>query len=167
MNMKRLLPLIFPLTIVLLISSCAIQPIQKRLIGTWKVVNVDPIYFTNLQEKIAYVQKHKNDKIDTVTNQAKQLEISKAEDQRERMIQSELHSTLTVNSDKTAIKEYPGKTVHAKWKLKDKGTNLVVKTKESGKTITFHIQHLTDTSALFTATSPAGKYQISYKKVKK
>ena len=165
--MKRLLPLIFPLTIVLLISSCAIQPIQKRLIGTWKVVNVDPIYFTNLQEKIAYVQKHKNDKIDTVTNQAKPMEITKAEAQKERMIQSELRSTFTVYADKTAIKEYSGKTVHAKWKLKDKGTNLVVKTKESGKTITFHIQQLTDTSALFTATSPAGKYKISYKKVKK
>jgi hypothetical protein len=167
MNMKRLLPLIFPLTVVFLISSCAIQPIQKRLIGTWKVVNVDPIYFANLQEKIAYVQELKSDKIDTVTNQAKPMEITKAEAQKERMIQSELRSTFTVYADKTAIKEYSGKTVHAKWKLKDKGTNLVVKTKESGKTITFHIQHLTDTSALFTATSPAGKYQISYKKVKK
>ena len=69
------------------------------------------------------------------------------------MIQSELHSTMTVNADKTAIKEYPRKTVHATWKLKNKGTNLLVNSKETGKKMTFYILHINDTSAVFTATS--------------
>jgi hypothetical protein len=167
MNMKRILPLFFIFTVAFLISSCAIQPIQKRLIGTWKPVKVEPIDVPGTQTQAAEnVQTSKNAKNDSVSYQAKPRQLSKVEQQKERMIQSELRSTMTVNADKTAIKEYPGRTVHAKWKLKNNGTNLIVNTKETGKTITFHIQHVTDTSAVFTATSPIGKYKISYKKVK-
>lgn len=165
--MKKPLSLYFVLTVIFLVSSCAIQPVQKRLIGTWKVVKVEPINVPSTQQPVVQnVQEPKSDKPDTVKYQAKPSEMTKTEVQQERMIQSELRSTMTVYADKTAIKEYPGRTVHAKWTLKNKGTNLVVKTKESGKTVTFYIQHINDTSAVFTGTSPIGKFKITYKKVK-
>jgi hypothetical protein len=168
MNMRRLLSLFVVTTFIFLISSCAVQPIQKRLIGTWKPVKVEPIIVPGTQEQVVQkVQETKSNKLDTVDYQAKPREITKADEQKERMIQSELRSTMTVYANKTAIKEYPGKTVHATWKLKNKGTNLLVNTKETGKKITFNILHVNDTSAIFTATSPVGRYKITYKKVKK
>ena len=83
------------------------------------------------------------------------------------MVDTELRSSMTVNADKTAIKEYPGKTVHASWKLKDKGRSLFIKTKETDRELTFFIQRINDTSAVFTATTPVGKFKVTYKKEKK
>jgi hypothetical protein len=166
--MKRILPLFFVLVIGLLISSCAVQPVQKRLIGTWKAVKIEPFTLTGTPITISEnIRNGPRDRHDSTDLQPKPNNPSKVEQQVERMVQSELRSTMTVNENKTAIKEYPGKTVHATWKLKNKGTTLVVKTKETDKTMTLYIQHITDTSAVFTTTSPVGKFKITYKKEKK
>ena len=168
MNMKQLLTLLFAFAVAFLISSCAIQRNQKYLIGTWKAVKVEPYNIPKTPSNtIANAQNSKNttgEKMDS-TEVAKQL--LKTERQLTRLTFTKLNTTLTINANKTAIKEFHGKTEHAKWTLKNKGTSLLVDTKETGQKLTMDIQHINDTSAVMMENSPLGRLKITYKKEKK
>ncbi len=166
--MKRFLTLFFAFTVVFLISSCAIQRNQKYLIGTWKAVKVEPYNIPKTPSNtIANARNSKNTtegKMDS-TEVAKQL--LKTERQLTRLTFTELNTILTFNANKTAIKEFRGKTEHAKWTLKNKGTSLLVDTKETGQKSTMDIQHINDTSAVMMENSPFGRLKITYKKERK
>ena len=175
MNMKRILPLFFAISIASLVLSCATyKPIAKRLIGTWKNVKIEPFITPGspraMAEKIQYIKNTTNDASDgsvTIPVQNKPMTLSKEDLQQNKMILSEVSYNMTLNANKTAVKESLGKTIHARWKLKDKGTDLFVDSKETGRQMIFHIFHLTDTSAVFTLTAPLGQIKITYKKEKK
>ena len=184
MNMKRLLTLFFAFTFAFLIISCAtFQPNQKRLVGTWKAVSVEKYNIPNLKTATQNTPQVVPDRktgtntgtntttattIVVDTNASSQVpEKSRAEKVLARMIENEKTSTLTINADKTALKESPGKTVHATWKLKKKGTQLLIATKETGKKMTVEIQKITDTSAVVLETLPIGGLKVTYHKVKK
>jgi hypothetical protein len=170
MNMKRLLTVFFIVTIAFLVSSCAVfYPNQKKLIGTWKAVKVEKLE-VNVPTATAPAAGTEA-KTRTGTGEAKSSaglpDSAKVEKQISRMIDNEMKSTLTINADKTAIKEYPGKTVHATWKLKKRGTRLLVNTKETGKKLTLDILHINDTSVIVKATVPYGSMKVTYRKEKK
>lgn len=167
--MKRLLTLCFAFTVAFLISSCAtIHPNQKYLIGTWKAEKVEKYNVPNLQIPAASTQgKTKPGTEDIKASADTAGQSSRIEGQIARLIQSELRSSLTVNADKTAIKEYHGKTFHLKWKLKNQGTRLLAKSKETGRDMTYDILNINDTSAVVTASFPFGSLKITYKKEKK
>ncbi len=166
--MKRLLTLFFVFTVAFLISSCTIQRNQKYLIGTWKAVKVEPYNSPKPPSNtIANAQNNKNSaggKVDS-TEVAKRL--LKTERQLTRLTFTELNTTLIINANKTATREFRGKTEHAKWTLKDKGTRLLVDTKETGQKLTMDIQHINDTIAVVLEDSPIGALKIAYKKEKK
>jgi hypothetical protein len=67
--MKSILPLFFALMSVLLISSCAVQPVQKELIGTWKVMKIKQLNTPGTMASIG--EKDKNSQNDTTTNPVK------------------------------------------------------------------------------------------------
>jgi hypothetical protein len=169
MNMKRLLTLCFAVTITFLISSCAtFSPNQKYLIGTWKAEKVEKYNMTNLQIPAAGPQgKTKPVAGDTRPSADTAGQSSRIGVQIDKIIQTELRSTLTLNADKTAIKENHGKTYHGKWKLTNHGTRLLATSKETGKKKTFDILHINDTSAVITESFPFGSLKITYKKEKK
>ena len=167
--MKQLLTLCFAITVAFLISSCAtIHPNQKYLIGTWKAEKVEKYNVPNLQITAAGTQgKTKPGTGDTIASADTAGQASKVKGQIDRLIQAEHRSTLTVNANKTAIKESHGKTVHLKWKLTNHGTRLLANSKETGKKITIDILHINDTSAVVTQNFRFGSLKITYKKVKK
>jgi hypothetical protein len=82
------------------------------------------------------------------------------------MTLSEINYNLTFNADKTAVKEYKGKTTHATWKLKDNGRSLLINNKGTGKQVLFHIQQINDANAIFSITSLLGTLRILYEKQK-
>ncbi len=167
--MNRLLTLFCTIIVTFLVLSCASnKTIEKRLIGTWKAVKIEPIVaYGQTVPTIENPENMRRSHFDTTANQQRPKEPSKTEQQLNRMVDTELRSSMTINADKTAVKEYPGKTVHASWKLKDKGRSLFIKTKETDRELTFFIQRINDTSAVFTATTPVGKFKVTYKKEKK
>ena len=166
--MKRLLTLFFASTVAFLISSCATNyPIQKRLIGTWKPEKVEKYNMsTPRTPATGTTGKIKSDagKANPTISPA---EPSRAEGQIARLIETQLRSTLILNSDKTAITDYRGKTIHATWKLKKKGTQLIATGKETGKKMTFDILRVNDTSAVVVEHFPIGNLKITFKKEKK
>ncbi len=167
--MKRLLPLFFAITFAFLISSCAtFYPNQKYLIGTWKTEKVEKYKVPNLQIPAAGTQaKTKPGTGDTKALADTAGQPSQLEGKLDRMIQTELRSTLTLNANKTAIKEFNGKTIHGNWKLTNHGTRLLASNKETGKKMTIDILHINDTSAVVTESFPFGSLKITYKKEKK
>ncbi len=165
--MKKLLPLFFSFTVAFLISSCAVQPSQKRLIGTWKAVKVEPYNIPRKSSPTANnVKKTGNSYNDSTALKPEQKLPSKSELGLQMMIQSELHSTMTINADNTVVKEYPRKTIHATWKLTNKGKAISIDSKEIGKKMTFYILHINDTSVIITESLPSGSVKITYKKEK-
>jgi hypothetical protein len=162
--MKSILPLFFALMSVLLISSCAVQPVQKELIGTWKVMKIKQLNTPGTMASIG--EKDKNSQNDTTTNPVKSRKLSKEDQEQIAMTLSEINYNLTFNADKTAVKEYKGKTTHATWKLKDNGRSLLINNKGTGKQVLFHIQQINDANAIFSITSLLGTLRILYEKQK-
>ncbi len=170
MNMKQLLTLFFALSVAFLVSSCATtNPNQQKLIGSWKAVKVekfntpDTLYGTSASIKTS----------DSTTggyteSQRAALQSGKVVEQEKRVIiRSELNTVLTLNADKTATKEFQGKTIPATWKLKKNGTRLLVASKETDKNMILEIQRISDTSAIMVQSLPIGDFKITYKKGKK
>jgi len=170
MNMKRLLTLLFVFTVAFLISSCAIiQPNQKYLIGTWKAVNVEKMKIPNQPSNTAAnTQNTKNStgtKIDSVELAKQSL---RTERQLTRLTVTEQGSFITINANKTGSREFRGKTEHAIWNLKNKGTLLLATSKETGKKLSIDIRHINDTSAVVIVDNTSlGRLKITYKKEKK
>ncbi|MCX6244978.1 MAG: hypothetical protein NTU98_09765 [Bacteroidetes bacterium] len=163
---------ILTVLIVVLIASvgtsyAGTHPNQKKLIGTWKAVKVErynmPSMPAQASSTASPASKAKATPGDTVSaaNQAKKME-----EQLARIIQVEERSTLTINADKTAVKEVPGKTIHAKWKLKNKGTKLIVDLQETGKKMNIDILRINDTSIVVVTNLPVGGLKVTYKKQK-
>ena len=171
--MNRILTILIVVLIASMGSSYAgTHPNQKKLIGTWKTVKVERYNIPNLQAQAASsasnsstAPKTKATQGDTTAQNAA-VQAKKMEEQLARIISTEERSTLTINADKTAIKEVPGKTIHAKWKLKNKGTKLIVDLKESGKRMDIDILKINDTSIVAVSNLPVGGLKVTYKKVK-
>lgn len=169
--MKRNLTLLLAFTFVFLTTFCnAGQPIQKRLLGTWKVVKVEKYDIPNIPTPPPQnTQKGTATPGDTTAMSATATlhQTSKMEDRLNRIIQNEMLSKMTINADKTAIEERPGKTVKGTWKLKKHGTVLLVNSKEKGKKMTIDIIRVNDTSAVVIQRLPIGGLKITYRKEKK
>lgn len=175
--MKRLLTVFFTLTLAIIFTSCAtIYPNQKLLIGTWKTVKIEKYDIPGSAGNAGKPAAHKSAENDlkltatATTNQPPDSSLSvkepsKAEQQLARLIQSESRSTLTVNADKTAVKEYPGKTVHGTWKMKS-NTRLQVVSKETDKKLLMDIVKINDSIAVVKEPLPVGGIKITYRKVK-
>jgi hypothetical protein len=167
MNIKRLLTLLFAFTVAFLISSCAtIQPNQKYFIGTWKAVNVEKIKIPNKPSNTAAnAQNNTGEKIDSVELAKQSL---RTERQLTRLTVTEQGSIITINANKTGSREFRGKTEHATWNLKNKGTLLLATSKETGKKLSIDIRHINDTSAVVVVDDASlGRLKITYKKEKK
>jgi len=166
--MKRLLTVIFALSSAFLITSCVTTyPNQKLLIGTWKTVKVEksniPATFGRTDPTALRATPVTAPHSDSAAPAA---QASKAEQQLARLIQAESRSTMTINADKTAVKEYPGKTIHGTWKFKN-NTNVQVVSKETDKKVLFEILKINDTLAIVKEPLPVGELKITYKKIKK
>lgn len=170
--MNRILTVLTIVLIASLVTSCAsMQPNQKKLIGTWKVVKIEKYNIPSVpaQTSSAASSASKASKTTAApsdTSASASAQAAKFEEKLAKMIRTEEHSLLIFNADKTAVKETPGKTMHATWKLKKKGTHLVVDVKESGKKMDIDILHINDTSITAITKLPVGGLKVTYRKQK-
>jgi hypothetical protein len=172
--MKQFTTILFSAIIAVLITSCAsISPNQKKLVGTWRPDKVEKFDLKNPQTAAAGTEEATKAGAEEATKTseeetspaAKAVE-SRADVELKRMIDTQRRSILTLNADKTLIQDYHGKKINGTWKLKKHGTRMLTTAKESGRKITFNVESVTDTTAVFTAELPVGGVKISYKKMK-
>ena len=89
--------------------------------------------------------------------------------ERENLIQrhilAEQKACLEVNQEKKmVVKVYPGKTIKATWKMKNKGTRITTKNIETGKKSTIDILEINDTSAVLLERFLIGNIKVTYHK---
>jgi len=167
--MKRLLTFLFAISFAFLITPNGFsQTVQKRLIGTWKAIKIEKYNIPETPDQLAgKSQKGNGNATDSASVARAREQFSKLEARLNRLIQSELHSTLTIKADKTAIEERAGKTIQGTWKLKNKGQSLLVTSKKPARKITIDIVRVNDTSAVVIENLPIGGLKVTYQRVKK
>jgi hypothetical protein len=84
------------------------------------------------------------------------------------LIQTELHSLLTINKDNTADKECAGIIFHDTWKWEKRGTYIQFdNNKEINWKITIDVLRMNDTSAVVLENLHNVPFKVTYKKEKK
>lgn len=175
---KKSIALTIFVMVAFFISSClAGNPKEKMLVGTWIPLKVSP-YTPPVPASKATAVKKTTTAPKTVTDTTQQvkkdpgavntnstLEARKAE-KLSRFIETQLHTSFTLNADRTCSIQFPNKKVEANWKLKKKGTNLVFRVPASGIKRTLELVFLNDTSAMAIQKSDEGSVIIRYSKKK-
>jgi hypothetical protein len=169
MNFKRLLSFFILSSLVIFLYSCAATyPNEKLIVGDWKTIKVEkyepPVKAPKPSNKPADTTHKSHKKSSTATAVAPD---PKLEHQLERMIQTEMRSSMTVYPNKNVAKFYPGKTVKATWKMKKKGTRIVAKELNSDKKMTLDILEINDNTATVVERLPFGDIKILYMKQQK
>jgi hypothetical protein len=178
MRIRKPIALTLFLIAVISISSClAMSPKEKMLLGTWTPQKVSPYTppvsaaKTGTSKKTTAAARPATDTtqqvkkdLGTVTANAN-VEARKAE-KLSRFMETQLHTTFTLNADKTCTIQYPNRKIEAKWKLKNKGNNLLIKVPASGVKRTLELVFLNDTSAMAVQKSEEGSVIIRYSKKK-
>jgi len=173
MKLKQFSAFSMLLVICLIISSCSTnREVEKLLIGKWNPVTVENLTPNSYQPGATETVK-----VDTSTEEGTHKEVSltlpshpqgKAA-QIERFMENEKRSPVTlsiINNQKTVEKVIPGKTLKGTWKLKKKGKRIVIKETETGKSYTFDIVSLSDTTSVFIERLPLGDLKVKYAKQK-
>lgn len=153
--------------VTILMASCAVtsHPNEQILVGTWKPVKVEKIVDSSAFQ--AYGSKpsgtnqtkSRNGKV-SGTGDAGRLTAS-----LDKQVQVEMHSTLQIFANKTAIKKYGAKIIHATWKLKGNGTRIVAKNVENKMRFVIEILEINKEHVVVIEHASAADIKITYERV--
>ena len=163
---RRIILCIFCAATILISSQAFSQFKVKYLIGTWTPVKVEKFNMLTVPVPAQTPAGRGSTTTENSNLGGPQQQVSRTKEQIDRFIQVEERTPLTINADKTVVKIFHEKTVHAKWKLTKHNTRLVAKGIESGKRIIFDILRLSDTLAVVMGHYPFGDLKITYRKDK-
>jgi hypothetical protein len=156
--------LISLMVMVLFMASCAItsHPNEKMIVGKWKPLSVEKVVDSSALQaagSMTPAQDKGKTKAGTTPGQA-------APETREggldRLVQAEMRATLEIFENKTAIKKYPGKPVHATWKMKGNGTKMVGKNIENKMRFVIEILEISKEQVVVIEHLPVGDLKIVY-----
>jgi len=173
--MKQIKPinLLSILFIIIIFASCSItqHPNEKIIIGKWRPVSVEKVVDSSIIQAQA-----------TLTGNSGQQQAvpgktggrggaggggnaSKQEMALDRLVQAEMRATLEIFPNKTAVKDYHGKTMHATWKMKSKGTKIVAKNVENKMKFVLEILEINKERIVVLEHAQIGDVKITYEKV--
>jgi hypothetical protein len=164
---------LFSIAITLLIlTSCVFKPHpnQKIIVGTWIPLKVERVSAAAVTKDAPATQAAPGTPVNTEAKQSKTGApagdggASRKEAALDRLIQSEMKSTLEINANKTAVKKFPGKPINATWKLKGKGTRIVAKNIENNMKFVIEIVEMTNDVIVVIEHAPVGDVKITYKR---
>ena len=153
---------------IFIITSCAIapHPNEKIIVGTWKPVKVEKIVDSSALQAVTSNPSDTTRKNPKPGRTADAGDGNKKEGTLDRLAQNEMRTTLEIFANKTAIKNYPGKPLHATWKLKSKGTRLVGKNVDNKMKFVIDILEIRNDEVIVMEHAPVGDIKIVYKRLK-
>jgi len=153
--------------ILLLTGSCATtHPNEKILVGTWKAVKVEKIVDTlNLSAKNISKKTPSRKNVTTPKSETQEIAYSKGMEALDRFVKNEMNSTMVISPDKTAIRTFRGREAKVTWKMKGKGTRVVIKNPELGKTYVMEILSINKEEIVALVSSPIADIKLTYKKI--
>jgi hypothetical protein len=72
---------------------------------------------------------------------------------------------MEIFANKTAVKNFPGKPLHATWKMKGKGTKIVAKNVENKMKFTIEILEISKVQIVVIEHAPVGDVKITYERL--
>jgi hypothetical protein len=93
------------------------------------------------------------------------LNVTKQEAGIEKLIRAEQRADLRITTDKYVVKNYPGNTVKATWKLKGKGTVLVAKNIKTKEKFKLDLLEVSPNRVVVQENLPNATLKITYVKV--
>jgi hypothetical protein len=82
----------------------------------------------------------------------------------DRLVQAEMRATMEIFANKTAVKNFPGKPLHATWKMKGKGTRIVAKNVENKMKFVIEILEINKEQIVVIEHAPVGDIKITYER---
>ncbi len=168
MNRNRIFTLFTFTVAVIALASCSIMshPNEKIIIGTWRPVKVEKVVDSAALLAVAAQSG------DTLQQQKSKLGgkpagdggAAKKEAILERLMQSEMRATMEIFMNKTAVKNYPGKPLHATWKMKGKGTRIIAKNVENKMKFVIEILEINKERIVVIERTRAGDLKIIYER---
>jgi hypothetical protein len=154
------------LLIVIFAASCAIgtHPNEKIIIGTWRPVKVEKIVDSSAIQAAATLQPNSGKKPGTARPGADGGAANRKDAELDRLVQMEQRATMEIFPDKTAVKNFPGKPLHATWKMKGKGRKIVAKNLENKTTFVIEILEIDKEHVVVLEHAPVGDIKITYER---
>ena len=167
MTKIRMYPFIAFSSLIIVMASCAAtsHPNEKIIVGTWKPVKVEKIVDSLALQSSGSGSSRPNKMKpkDGTPSEGGYDEHSPAA--FNRMVQTEMRATLQIFANKTAIKNYSGKPLHATWKMKGHGTRIVAKNVETKMKFVIEILEISKERVVVMEHVPAGDLKITYERV--
>ncbi len=166
MNRNRIIAFCTIAVTIIVMSSCAItaHPNEKIIVGTWKPIKVEKIADSSALKAAASLAGNQGQKQSKEGKPAGDGGASRKEVTLDRLVQSETRATLEIFANHTAIKNFPGKPIHATWKLKGKGTRIVAKNVENKMKFTIEILEISKVQIVVIEHAPVGDVKITYER---
>ena len=152
---------------VIFLGSCSISshPNEKLIIGTWRPLSVEKIVDSSaIQAGAAQAGTSVKQKQGSA-RPAAEGGAGRKDAELNRLVQLEMRATMVIYPDKTAIKNFQGKPLHAKWKMKGKGTKIVAKNLENKTTFVIEILEINKEKVVIIEHAPVGDLKITYERV--
>ncbi len=149
---------------VIVMASCAgIHPNEKIIAGKWKPVKVEKIV-DSLAIRPAAGMTGGREK----DPRGGRVESGGGGERRmanlDRLVQTEMRTTMEIYPDHTAIKNFPGKPMKATWKMSGKGSRIVARNLETKQKFTIDILALNKEMIEVIEHTPAGDIRITYER---
>ncbi|MEI7661943.1 MAG: hypothetical protein WCK34_07095 [Bacteroidota bacterium] len=154
---------------LLFLASCAIgpHPNEKIIVGIWKPVKVEKII-----DSSAIVSKtaHSSDTAKKAPQPGREsrggVNSGKIEASIDRFVQTEMRTTMEIFANKTAVKNYPSKPMHATWKMKGKGTRIVAKNLATKSKFVIDIEEISKDRIVIIEHAKVADVKITYERQK-
>jgi hypothetical protein len=150
--------------IVMTSCSLTMHPNEKMIVGTWRPVKVEKVVDSSALQANTAMSDNSKQKAAKQGRPTGEGGVSKKDVSLDRLVQSEMRATMEIFHNKTAIKNYPGKPMHATWKMKGKGTRIVAKNVENKMKFVIDILEISDEQIVVLEHAVIGDVKITYER---
>ena len=166
MNKNRIITFCAFAIVIFFWTSCAVtsHPNEKLLVGTWRPIKVEKIVDSSALQATGSKPSDSNQTKTKAGKPSGNGNSDRTAASLDRLVQVEMHTTLQIFENKTAIKSYAGKSLNATWKMKGHGTRIVAKNVESKMKIVIEILEISKERIVVIEHAPAGDVKITYER---
>jgi len=140
------------------------HPNERTIVGTWIPVSVEKIADSSALQATAAMAPDSTRQKSKTGGAGGDGGAVKKEAALDRLVKSETRATMEIFADHTAIKNFPGKPIHATWKMKGKGSKIVAKNVENKMKFVIEILEINKERIVVIEHAPVGDIKIVYER---
>ena len=166
MNKNRIFTFCAISVLLIVMVSCAAtsHPNEKLIIGTWRPVKVEKIVDSSSLQATGSNPSDANKVKSKAGRPSGEGYDNRSAAAFDKLVQVEMRATLQIFANKTAIKNYAGKPMHATWKMKGNGTRIVAKNVENKMKFVIEILEINKERVVVLEHAPSGDLKITYER---